>query len=83
MLNTKLREEKRINKIKKSMVRKEKKAQKNPKKAIEKKGKSKFSNKYSERIASIKQADEKLKLKNNERYIRNERNIKSEEKRRE
>ncbi len=80
MLNTKLREEKRINKIKKSMVRKEKKAQKNPKKAIEKKGKSKFSNKYSERIASIKQADEKLKLKDNESYIKNELNIKSEEK---
>ena len=58
MLNTKLREETRINKIKKSMKKKEKSG-KNSKKANDKRLKSKFSSKYSDRIASIRQADEK------------------------
>lgn len=62
MLNTKLREEKRIDKIKKAMKRKEKREKEG--KPIKKlKGKSKFSNKYSERIASIREADEKAKIK--------------------
>jgi len=64
MLNTKLREEKRINKIKKSMAKRNKKMVGNNQKAEKtKKGKSKFSSKYSERIASIKSADEKAKRK--------------------
>ena len=65
MLNTKLREEKRINKIKKKMAKKEQlKAQgKLAKREKNWKGKSKFSNKYSERIKSIREADKKAKLK--------------------
>ena len=58
MLNTRLREEKRINKIKKNMAKKEKSG-KNKNKAGRMKSKSKFSNKYSDRIASIREADEK------------------------
>lgn len=58
MLNTKLREEKRINKIKKNMAKKEKSG-KNKNKVGRMKSKSKFSNKYSDRIASIREADEK------------------------
>ena len=61
MLNNKLKEEKRISKIKKSMKRKEKK--KKPERHVKiPKSKSKFSNKYSERIASIREADEKVKV---------------------
>lgn len=60
MLNNKLREEKRIGKIKKSMKRKEK-SKKAGKRNKLPKGKSKFSNKYKERIASIREADEKIK----------------------
>lgn len=59
MLNTKLREEKRINKIKKNMEKKAKKGKTEKKKTW--KTKSKFSNKYSDRIASIKEADEKAR----------------------
>lgn len=62
MLNTKLREEKRINKIKKEMKKKEKK-EREGKNIKTPKGKSKFSNKYSERIASIREADEKARIK--------------------
>ncbi len=65
MLNTKLREEKRINKVKKTMKKKQKKKaqelQGKHKETV--RGKSKFSNKYSDRIASIRQADEKIRLK--------------------
>src|SRR5699024_6249236 len=61
MLNTKLREEKRINKIKKDMARKNKNGKKSHEKHV--RGKSKFSNKYSERIASIREADEKARIK--------------------
>ena len=62
MLNNKLREEKRINKIKKNMKKKaNKEIQTNNIEA--KRGKSKFSNKYKDRIASIREADEKAKQK--------------------
>lgn len=62
MLNNKLLEDKRINKIKKNMVKKENK-NKNGKidKNKKSKSKSKFSSKYSDRIASIKEADAKTK----------------------
>ena len=63
MLNNKLREEKRINKIKKDMERKAKKGVNKKKKDTTKKAKSKFSNKYSDRIASIREADEKARRK--------------------
>lgn len=63
MLNNKLREEKRINKIKKNMERKEKKNNVGEPKEEKKRGKSKFSNKYSDRIASIREADEKARIK--------------------
>ena len=61
MLNTKLQEEKRINKKKKMAERKNKNNIKPKEKHA--RGKSKFSNKYSERIASIKEADAKAKKK--------------------
>lgn len=61
MLNTKLREEKRINKIKKDMAKKAKKHGTNSKREKQWKTKSKFSNKYSDRIASIREADKKAK----------------------
>ncbi len=60
MLNNKLKEDKRINKIKKQMKKDEKKGRKEPKK---RKGNSKFSNKYSDRIESIKKSSEMEKLK--------------------
>ena len=61
MLNTKLQEEKRINKKKKAMARKNKNGKRPQEKHV--RGKSKFSNKYSERIASIREADEKARIK--------------------
>ena len=61
MINNKLREDKRINKIKKHMEKEEKKNQKHPKEKA--KRTSKFSSKYSDRIASIREADEMIKLK--------------------
>jgi len=63
MLNTKLREEKRIAKKKKETAKKELQKRKGKIKPTNKKSKSKFSNKYSDRIASIKEADEKAKMK--------------------
>ena len=63
MLNTKLREEKRINKKKKETAKRELQKRKGKIKPTNKKSKSKFSNKYSDRIASIKEADEKAKMK--------------------
>lgn len=53
MMNTKLKSDKRIEKIKKSQKSSNKRER-------VKRGKSKFSNKYKERIASIKEADEKF-----------------------
>lgn len=61
MLNNKLREDKRMIKIKKQMEREEKRNKKHPKE--KQKRTSKFSSKYSDRIASIKEADEMIKLK--------------------
>ncbi len=58
MLNNKLREDKRIQKVQKQMKKKEKRNSKKPEEKL-KKGKSKFSSKYSDRIASIKEADQK------------------------
>ena len=64
MLNNKLREEKRINKIKKNMDKKEKREKNGKtKKSKQKNSNSKFSNKYSDRIASIREADEKARIK--------------------
>ena len=75
MLNTKLREDKRIHKIKKAMEKKEKKKGSTKKTEI-KKGKSKFSSKYSDRIASIREADEKVKRKLEKETKKNSKNIK-------
>lgn len=58
MLNNKLREDKRINRIKKQSNRNMKKGKKDNKKKN-----SKFLSKYSERINSIKQSNEMAKLK--------------------
>lgn len=70
MLNTKLREDKRINKLKKETIknqkREEKRAAKGKKDTKNKTKQSKFSSKYSERIKSIKESDKKTKAKKNE-----------------
>ena len=72
MLNTKLREEKRIDKIKKRMAKKEKRQLqgKTGKREKEWKGKSKFSSKYKDRIESIRQADEKARQKTQKEQAR-------------
>ncbi len=71
MLNAKLKSDKRINKLKKDKAKIDKKAKKkgiDPKaKATKTKKQSKFSSKYSERIKSIKESDEKYKKKQAER----------------
>ena len=72
MLNNKLREEKRINKIKKAMKKKEKK-EREGKIVKTPKGKSKFSSKYSERIASIREADEKARIKTKKEQAKKQR----------
>ncbi len=59
MMNTKLKSDKRIEKIKKLSNKTNKKYNDNNKS----KKKSKFSSKYSDRIASIKEADEKIRGK--------------------
>ena len=68
MLNNKLKEEKRINKIKKRTA---KNAQREREGKISKskknKGKSKFSSKYSDRIESIREADKKAENKMKQR----------------
>ena len=61
MLNNKLKEDKRINKIKRQMEKDAKKGKKDKKDKHKKT--SKFSSKYSDRIESIKQSDEMIKLK--------------------
>lgn len=61
MLNNKLREEKRIGKIKKAMKKKEKKKSMEGKRLKTPKSKSKFSSKYQDRIEAIREADEKFK----------------------
>ena len=77
MLNNKLREDKRISKIKKQMKKDEKK-NKNTSKEKNTKRKSKFNDKYSDRIASIKEADEMIKLK--EEKMKKEKQLKKETK---
>lgn len=68
MLNAKLKSDKRINKLKKEKARSEKKAQKKgttPKRST--RSQSKFSSKYSERIKSIKESEEKYNKTHNEK----------------
>ena len=72
MLNTKLREEKRINKKKKITAKKAKKNKNMPKEKM-RKSKSKFSNKYSERIESIREADKKARIKTEKEMAKNKR----------
>ena len=72
MLNTKLQEEKRINKKKKATEKKYRNNKKVAKRV--RKGKSKFSNKYSERIASIREADEKARIKTQKELSRKKSN---------
>ena len=62
MLSNKLREEKRINK-EKEKAKKSRKPTKSARSSKEQKGKSKFSNKYQDRIESIKKADAKAKTR--------------------
>ena len=66
MMNTKLREDKRINKEKKKNLKKNKK----PKERKEKGKKSKFATKYSDRIESIKNTDKQIAKK--KEYIEKE-----------
>ena len=61
MLNNKLKEDKRINRIKKQMKKDAKKGKKENRK--DHKRNSKFSSKYSDRIESIKQSDEMIRIK--------------------
>ena len=70
MLNNKLKEDKRINKIKKQMKHNEKQGKNKTK--VKKTGNSKFISKYDERLKSIRQADEMVKIK--------EKKLKEEEK---
>ena len=62
MLNNKLREEKRISKIKRDMEKREKRKEKG-KDSKKVKSKSKFQNKYSDRIESIRTSSEKAEKK--------------------
>ena len=78
MLNTKLREEKRINKIKKNMEKKAKKGKTENKKKW--KSKSKFSNKYSDRIASIREADEKARKRSQKENEKKSKRVKRDKK---
>ena len=84
MLNNKLKEDKRIQKMQKKMNKKKIKARKNPsKKENDKNKKSKFQSKYRDRIESIREADEKIKRnkpvkkKNPNINHRNARNVKN------
>ena len=86
MLNNKLREDKRIQKIQKRMIKKESKNKKRPEsKNKNRKSQSKFQTKYSERIESIREADEKIKLKKSKqnkptkKKVEQEKRIKSKE----
>ena len=63
MLSNKLKEDKRIYKIKKNMKKEEKKNNKYGKRVKTKRKKSKFQEKYNDRIESIHEADEMIKLK--------------------
>ena len=72
MLNNKLREEKRINKIKKKTEKKERKIAEGKLGKHDRglKSKSKISTKYSDRIASIREADAKAERKKKQRTAR-------------
>lgn len=61
MLNNKLKEDKRINKIKKKMKKERNKEKMDS--SDKQKRKSKFSNKYSDRIASIQESDKMIRIK--------------------
>lgn len=63
MLNNKLREDKRISKIKRQAKKEKIKNKKVKESKSDSRRKSKFRNKYSDRIASIKESDEKMKRK--------------------
>ena len=64
ILNNKLKQDKRINKLKKRSKKQNIKGANAAKKAaMGSKRKSKFSNKYSERIASIRESDSKINIK--------------------
>lgn len=77
MLNNKLREDKRINKIKKRMKKEDKKSKKNKKEHNKKN--SKFSNKYKDRIESIKKSDEVVKRKEQKTAKNNKKETKKKE----
>lgn len=77
MLNTKLKEDKRINKLKIKAEKENKKGTETKSMGQDVKRKSKFSNKYSDRIASIKEADEKIKKKIEQEEKRKAKNSKS------
>lgn len=62
MLNNKLKQDKKIQKMKKQMAKK-KKIKDPESKHTRTRSKSKFSSKYSERIASIREADQKTRRK--------------------
>ena len=79
MLNNKLKEDKRINKIKKEMAKKEAKG-KSGKPKHQARGQSKFSNKYSDRIASIRESDERAKKKLEKEKIKKKQNKKKVQK---
>ena len=70
MMNSKLQSDKRIEKIKKLSNKNNKKVDKEDKS----KRKSKFSSKYSDRIASIKEADEKMKRKSTSKLEKTKKN---------
>ena len=69
MLSNKLREEKRINKMKKKTAKKDRKEANDGKGKHQRefKSKSKFSSKYRDRIVSIREADKKAKIKSEQR----------------
>ena len=75
MLSNKLREEKRINKIKKKTAKKNRKEANDGKGKHKRefKSKSKFSSKYKDRIVSIREADKKAKIKSEQR-VKNKKN---------
>ena len=82
MLSNKLREDKRIQKIQKRMIKKESKNKKRPEsKNKNRKSQSKFQSKYSERIESIREADEKIKLKKSKQNKPTKKKVEQEKRR--
>ncbi len=71
MLSNKLKQDKRIKKVKKAMAKEERNSRRGKHEKVIR-GKSKFSNKYKDRIKSIRQADEKARTKTQkEREMKN------------